>query len=531
MAEFPVRWSDPSDVERNWEQDDMHTPFCLAPLAVDYAEVIGRGFNYHFLILDVPIDMRAQAFNGYVYFSYEPLVPGPEQAALFERYLLVKRAHTTDAAAYWDRAVPELRDHYRWITEVPVEDLPADALADAWVEAWVRVERAWSIHFYAIVGPYQVLDDLADLYESVIEDPSPGEALRLVAGTIDELIDVDAGLGRLAELINASPALAAAIDREATRSLEHLATLDGGPAFLAALAPFLETHGHLGQGFDDLGLASWAEEPAGLLAELAQRGKRPVEPAAERAARLEAEAEVLADVVRARLADQPERLAEFERLLALGRRIGPITETHNYWIDRMAQARIRAFSMRVGERLVRDGVIERPDDVLYLHRAEVPDLIRAPEDRRAVVAARRADREHWRTIKPPPSLGRPSTEEPSGRFGGKRLEKDADDIVRGTGASPGVVRGPARVVLGPEQFCLVEPGDIVIAPSSNPSWVPIFAIAGGLIADTGGVLSHAAVVAREFALPAVVGTGDGTRRILDGQIVELDGTTGHVRLR
>ena len=76
----------------------------------------------------------------------------------------------------------------------------------------------------------------------------------------------------------------------------------------------------------------------------------------------------------------------------------------------------------------------------------------------------------------------------------------------------------------------VQPGDIIVCPSSNPSWVPLFAIAGGLITNTGGVLSHAAVVAREFGLPAVVGTGDATTRIADGRLVEIDGSSGIVRL-
>jgi pyruvate,water dikinase len=81
-----------------------------------------------------------------------------------------------------------------------------------------------------------------------------------------------------------------------------------------------------------------------------------------------------------------------------------------------------------------------------------------------------------------------------------------------------------------DDFGAVQPGDIIVCASSNPSWVPLFAIAGGLITDTGGVLSHAAVVAREFALPTVVGTGDATLRIADDRLVELDGSTGIVRL-
>ena len=187
--------------------------------------------------------------------------------------------------------------------------------------------------------------------------------------------------------------------------------------------------------------------------------------------------------------------------------------------------------MRVGARLAREGVIDRPEDILYLRR--VRGAGGAPHAARTaapLVAERRADHARWRTVKPPAKVGKPSTAETSGRFSGKRFAKEDEAIVRGTGASAGIVSGPARIVLGPDDFGRVRPGDIIVAPSSNPSWVPLFTIAGGLVTNTGGVLSHAAVVAREFDLPAVVGTGDATTRIADGQMLELDGTTGYVRL-
>jgi phosphohistidine swiveling domain-containing protein len=528
--DFPIAWSDPSDVERSWRRDEMHSPFYLVPLSQDYVTLIGNGFAYRYERLDVPISMRAQVVNGYLYFSWVPLGPESEHEAIVEQYLAICREHTPFAVDYWERSVPELRELYREIAAIEVEQLSAEQLAQAWAFAWERAQRAWAIHFYAITGPYQVMDDLADLYESIVEKAHPGEALKLIQGTIHELVAVDAGLGRLTELAGASPELAAAVAARPAPALEAVASLPSGGPGMSELRRFLEEHGHLGQGFDDLALASWGEEPAMLLAEVGKRLERAVEPATERAARLASEAETLAQGVRERLADQAERLAEFERLLGLARKIGPITETHNYWIDRMAQARLRTFAIRVGARLAREGVIERPHDVLYLRRAEVPGLIRSAQDRRLVVAERKAEHEHWRAIDPPSRIGKPSDESPSGRFGGERFAKEDDAIVRGTGASAGTVRGPARVVLGPKDFERVRPGDIIVAPSSNPSWVPLFTIAGGLVTNTGGVLCHAAVVAREFALPAVVGTGDATTRIADGQMLELDGTTGFVRL-
>ena len=91
-------------------------------------------------------------------------------------------------------------------------------------------------------------------------------------------------------------------------------------------------------------------------------------------------------------------------------------------------------------------------------------------------------------------------------------------------------RGPARIVVALEDFARVQSGDVLVCPSSNPSWVPLFGIIAGLVTNTGGVLSHAAVVAREFGVPAVVGTGVATERLRDGQLVEVDGTAGEVRL-
>ena len=258
---FPIAWSDPSDVERSWRRDEMHSPFCLVPLSQDYVGLIGNGFGYRYERLEVPISMRAQVVNGYLYFSWLPLGPESEHEAIVEQYVASCRTHTPLGVEYWERAVPELRELYDGIAAIEVERLTAGELAAAWDEVWERVQRAWAIHFYAITGPYQVMDDLADFYESVVEKPHPGEALKLIQGTIHELVSVDAGLGRLTELAAASPDLASAVRATPAPSPEQLAELPGGDAFVSELRSFLVEHGHLGQGFDDLALASWERSP------------------------------------------------------------------------------------------------------------------------------------------------------------------------------------------------------------------------------------------------------------------------------
>ncbi len=528
---FPFAWRDPGDASLSWEWDDMHTPFALSPLAGDYFELLSEGFSYRYRKLEIPARMLGRVWNGHAYFAFDWGVPKDERPVTMARGAAGRKAAVPLAGAYWrDRAMPELRAIYEHVDGVPVADLEPSDLAEAWEDAWRRCGRAWKIHFYAIVGPYQALDDLADVYESVVSDAPPGEALRLIHGRMAELQAVEAGVSELAVVAASEPDLAAHLRGSSAHTIESLASLPAAAGFVNALEKFLAQHGHMGQGFDDLAQASWSEEPERLLAEVAKRLDRPQSDTDARRAAVAPDAEALVASVRERLAGTPDDLERFERALGFAREVGPLTEGHNYWIDRRVQATLRRFCIRVARRLVDKGVITDEADIFFLHRSEVPELLRQPVDRHDRVAARRAELDRQGALTPPRVLGQPLEEEPGGRFDGVRMESTDRDRIKGTGASAGRASGPARVTLSPDDFARVQPGDIIVCPSSNPSWVPLFTIAAGLVTDTGGVLSHAAVVAREFGLPAVVGTGDATSRIADGRRVELDGTTGDVRL-
>ena len=331
-SDFPVTWREPADAELSWEWDDMHTPNALAPLAQDYAHVVEQGFAYRYVRLEMPFQVLARVWNGYAYFAARRSLADGESDEDFDARMIERRRRQVPiTAAYWrDQALPELKAAYAWVDAVPVETMSAGELASAWDEAWRRIERCWRIHFYAITGPYQVLDDLADAYEAAKPDASPGEALRLVQGLVEELRAVEEGLDRLAVRM-ADPDVAAALRDGAGKV----------PAdFQAALDRFLERHGHLGQSFDDLTLASWIEEPGLLLAELAKRAGRSGD-ADERRAAMQRESQALLEEVRVRLAADPDKLRHFDETLAHAREIGPLTEGHNYWIDRMAQSRLR----------------------------------------------------------------------------------------------------------------------------------------------------------------------------------------------
>lgn len=530
-SDFPIDWQ-PGDEELEWEWDDMHMPRAIPPLSEDYVAALMAGIVYRYRAMGLPATIPVRVWNGYTYFALKIDAPADQHEALLNRAPDMRRTLIPGTTAYWHKTRPELQSMYREIDAVSGDE-PRDELVAAWERVWTLVERAWQIHFHVITGPYQVLDDLAARYEALVPGGTAAEALELVAGTIPELRDVEGELDELVETAGRAADVAARLRVTPAPDVATVAGLTGSAPFVSAVEAFLVRHGHLGHVREDLMEPSWSEDPRPLLAEIGRRLGRPANRAAGRWTERATAAEARADVVRSILADRPDDLAAFEALLTTAREIGPLTEGHNYWIDRMISDRLRRFTRRVGRHLVRVGVIADPDDVAYLRRGEVPDLIRDPVDRRTLIAERAARHATQAAIRPPSKVGKiapAQLDANADRFGGARFDPVDRHTLKGTGASTGIVRGPARIVHGPDDFERVQPGDIVVATASNPGWVPLFAIAGGFVTDAGGVLSHAAVVAREFGLAAVVGTGDATARIDDGQMIEIDGTTGLVRL-
>jgi pyruvate,water dikinase len=182
---------------------------------------------------------------------------------------------------------------------------------------------------------------------------------------------------------------------------------------------------------------------------------------------------------------------------------------------------------------VEQGTIDTADDVCYLHEAEIKDATAAPRDLRALVEERKAERARWMRVLPPASIGsgailkNPLME----RFFGADVEEPEDPtLITGIAGSAGVVRGVARFIPTLSEVDRFSPGEILLTYATAPPWTPLFAVAAGIVTDVGGTLSHCAVVAREYGVPAVVGTKVATRRIRDGALITVDGTQGFIRI-
>ena len=189
--------------------------------------------------------------------------------------------------------------------------------------------------------------------------------------------------------------------------------------------------------------------------------------------------------------------------------------------------------------MTKSGSISETNDVFHLTLDEIKSGF-SGTDHKTLISGRKAEMEKWAKIVPMPTIGEPpppqeGEQDPLGvafaKFFGVPPEPSRDpDIIQGLGASPGTVQGTAKVVRTLAEASKLEKGDILVCEMTMPPWTPLFSIAGAVVADTGGPLSHCAIVSREYKMPCVVGTVVGTAVIKDGMTLTVDGAKGIVRI-
>lgn len=510
--QFPVVWDDPEDAKYHWVRDDAHSGAPQPRLLGDYVlEAPTFGMRRRAELDDAPIFARTQPFLGRTYNSLRRRSMQGDPAEL-ERAMIAKaRASARTFRRTWDEEyVPRLRAHWEWMAQATRDaaTLPLDELAARWDALWPRVNDIWTMHMLTTSRAYTVMDELTETYEELTGRPRV-EALKLTQARAPSL-------QKLGRDLHALTAVYASGDRA---------------AFERARGAFLAEHGNLGSSGEDIRDLPWADDHALLERELARRAAGPQEDPEVRAARLIAEGDEVERRARELLRDRPEDLARFEDVLAAARSTGPLTEEHNYVIDRQVMSNVGRLFRAIGARMAREGLIAEPADIHLFHIREISEALRSRRDLRDLARERAAEYAAWNRLRHPKTLGAPAPADsapvPSGL--NYRVAQDAADVIKGAPASSGVRRGRVCIVRGMGDFAKMRKGDILVCRSSNVSWIPLFTIAAAVVTDVGGPLSHAAVVAREFGVPAVVGCDVAMERLRDGDLIEVNGDAGTVR--
>ncbi|HEV7863142.1 MAG TPA: PEP-utilizing enzyme [Acidimicrobiia bacterium] len=411
------------------------------------------------------------------------------------------------------KGTPSMRRYPVVLAKMPARSLRLPKLLaarrteiDAWWRATVepgaiadgRAARARfkeAINYFELVmRPHSVVTMLAQaLYEQLTK-------LATAAGKPELVTRLTTGYGQMEE----------------TALMADLWAVSRGRLTLEA---FLAAHGYHGPAEGEVSSPSWREEPAPLHALLAtyktmDDSAAPSAVEAQRIAEREAAtAELMAGLSAARRPGAKVLLGAAKRYIPL-REVGKAA-----FLQAIDGA--RAAARVLGEDLARSGTVGDPDDVCYLTVGEI--LGTPPADAKEVVAFRRRKREEYLGLRLPDTWTGVATPEkieatPAAATGAE---------ITGLAVSPGVVEGRARVVLDAATSDL-EPGEVLVCQTTDPSWASLFLVASALVIDIGGALSHGAIVARELGVPCVINTRVGTRRLRTGDLLRVDGATGVV---
>jgi rifampicin phosphotransferase len=483
-------------------------------------------------------DVGLPTVNGYAYYGYS-------RSGMFRMLrrtpvalrMLARRGRDSVEVRWREQSHPAYRQAVERETARPVDGRTDAELLDG-ATALLDAGTAYYTAVQTII-PLAASSETAftAFYRRLVRRAGDPPAATFLLGFDSAPIRAERSLYALATWTRAHPDLAAAVRAappERTAALLDAPVLDapGPPGVDGAtwqewterFRTHLAVHGHTVYNLDFVAPVP-ADDPAPLIGTLRfyldGGGTDPdVRQAAASRRREEATARV-----RDRL--DPLRRAVFTGLLRRAQAAAPLREDALADVG-LAWPQLRRMLRELGRRLVAAGVVEHPDDVFWLCPAE----ILAPASSRAgVVAERRAVWRGQRQVTPPQVLPQGSWWE----WGVRRWlpatsVEQSGDVLHGVGASAGQVTATARVLAGPADFGRLQPGDVLVASITTPAWTSLFAMASAVVTDIGGPLSHSSIVAREYGIPAVLGTNVATRSIPDGARVQVDGDAGTVTL-
>lgn len=439
--------------------------------------------------------------------------------------------------AYWrDQALPAyLAAAERWKATDPAIE-PDERLLAGVRELALADARYW-FACSLMIGRAKLTDAILGHFLTLA---APGRRLTsgmFLRGFPSPTVDAETELEGLAEHLRDSDELRTLVG--ATPAAELLDSLAGTPAgrrWLTAFSRYLDRYGHQIYNLDFV-VPTQAGDPLPVLISLKTMTQRPSHDPRARQRAIIAERDTLVDATARSLGPLRRRLLGV--LLGWAQRCGPDREQALFYMG-AGWPTLRRLALELGCRLAETGSLRTAEDIFFLQTSELRRAISAREAGRAepelasVAHQRRELRDARKRLHPPPVV-------PQGyklRFGPfdmSAFETQRRNVLEGTtlrgfAVSPGRTSATASVILSPADFSLMEPGTILVCPTTTPAWTPLFSQARGLVTDVGGVLAHGSIVAREYGIPAVLGTGSASRRIRHGQRITVDGDQGLVIL-
>ena len=560
---FPIEWTSETEKLLFWVFDDLHCPKPLSPM---YEDIGGwwLSCDHMFRRFGTPFatDWIYKNINGYLYttaipaeagivvdtqeYNYRtnPIVPEDnEYVAKIGAYLgLVLPVYGHNFTFWWKtRFVPEMQRNFDYI-ESMLDRKAELSLADLAVlleDAIDMHDRHWKIHWMLNFAQLSATLNLKAVMQEThgkVDDVLLG---RLQNSADDRNWDKIRALWEMKEEVKADADLQAAFAKVgATEIVPALRATERGRRFIdERVVPYQKEFGWHAVWSHEFIYPSFREDMNPVIQLVRDQYTSDYDYPSKVAA-LKADIEAAAREILEGL--EGEALDKMRAANDINLKMAPLTPDHHFYIDQGANAHVRLVLVAIGEKLVEMGMLDQPDDTILFRYNALREFLGAPdaESGRAQVAAARARRAAAENIRPKDWVGTVTATQLAfpylnlwgfpDKFNRPR-EMHGDKIV-GIGGSPGVVEGTARVVMSTDEFDSLETGEILVCEMTNPAWQVLYGKIIAVVTNAGDLVAHPAVLAREYGIPAVVGTSVGTYRIKTGDRLRVDGNAGVVEI-
>lgn len=515
--------------------------------ALDPPEVFGNWGGYFYNQLSLPRTMGARMPGAspdaidQAYFGDHPGVPDyiehPDDENAEQSAKLAETMGWAMSTASFPAQEELSRTSLRIVRERPdLSSLTNTELVErARFTAGTALDDAWTVYCQSALGSSLGPGAVQAICTAVGRGSEAVKLMTSVGGI--ESADAPGAMWAISRTVKDSSALTAEFDAGVDGLLERLADSNEPDAmdFCDQWADLIAMHGHRGPNEWDLMPHSWTTKPSmplGMTERMRHQSDDHSPSAAQErgaAERVELTTELLAMVE-----GDPEAHGTLQAGIASAAVFYGARELgKNACIRLIHEAKLAL--MEIGRRMVADGQLDDPQQIFMLLDDELDGFLADPASMIDTIRDRSATFEYLHTVEPPYIVGAREGVPPISQWGprgGRKAESAAvGDVLQGAMGSPGIVSGTARVILDPSDAGDFGPGDIMIAPTTDPSWVPLFLAAEGVVVNVGAVASHAAIMCRELGLPCAVSVHDATDRIPDGATIEIDGSTGTVTIR
>ena len=435
---------------------------------------------------------------------------------------------------FYDRAKPEIIAAAEKWRQVNPEAASDEQLFEGLCETAIAGGMLWGTNGGHTFGVAKSTDDQLQAFLRETLPDHKFTSGQFLSGFKSKTMDANEHLFEIAKKIRANQALAElVIITPAKRMMKTLEEHPDAGFVVEAINEYLGIYGHLGYSLD-FAEPLPLEDPSGLLATLKTMVRdetyNPKNHETKALEKREAAMEEILGLL------EGLKYWQFRFRHWFTHRFYYIREEVMFYLY-MAWPALRPLALELGQRLTDAGILEERDHVFYLLTDELKQGIAARkenkrvDDLRQLAADRFELREARKRLHPPGTVPFDASEDPSVRFKETQVVNDPNsDTMRGVPVSPGTITASASLINSPAEFDQMRPGTILVCEMTNPAWTPLFAHAAGLVTDMGGILGHGSIVAREYGIPAVVGTGTSTIRIKHGQMLTVDGDSGTVQL-